>query len=215
MNLPKIVSAEEWQAARDELLVEEKAATRLLDALAAKRRRLPMVEFRTDYVFDGPEGERSLLDLFDGRRQLVVYHFMPLHDDGTPCSGCASFTDNIPNLVHLRARDTTMALVSRSPLPDLEKVRHRLGWSMPLYSGPEFNIDCGAGGGFGISVFLRDGERVFRTYYTTSRGADRLRMDFNLLDLTPYGRQETWEDSPEGWPQTPPYEWWRLNDEYA
>ncbi|MET9341022.1 DUF899 domain-containing protein [Nonomuraea sp. NPDC003804] len=215
MNLPKIVSAEEWQAARDALLVEEKAATRLLDALAAKRRRLPMVEFGTDYVFEGPEGKVGLLDLFEGRRQLVVYHFMPLHKDGLPCRGCASFTDNIPNLAHLRARDTAMAVVSRSPYADLEKIRQRLDWRQPLYSGPEFNLDCGTGDGFGISVFLRDGERVFRTYFTTSRGADRLRMDFNLLDLTPYGRQESWEDSPEGWPQTAPYEWWRLNDEYA
>ncbi|MFD1938135.1 MULTISPECIES: DUF899 domain-containing protein [Nonomuraea] len=215
MNLPKIVSAEEWQAARDELLVEEKAATRQLDALAAKRRRLPMVEFATDYVFEGPEGKLGLLDLFDGRRQLVVYHFMPLHDDGLPCTGCASFTDNIPNLAHLRARDTTMAVISRSPYADLEPVRQRLGWRLPLYSGPEFNTDCGAGDGFGLSVFLREGERAFRTYFTTARGADRLRMDFNLLDLTPYGRQETWEDSPQGRPQTEPYQWWRLNDEYA
>ncbi|GAA1014544.1 hypothetical protein Aple_047580 [Acrocarpospora pleiomorpha] len=218
MTLPKIVSAEEWQAARDELLIEEKAATRALDALAAKRRRLPMVEFRTDYVFDGAAGKADLLDLFDGRRQLIVYHFM-LEPGGEACLGCSSFTDNIGNLAHLHARDTTFVLTSRAPLAEVESVRRRMGWTVPWYStagGADFNGDCGAriDQGFGLSVFLRDGDRVFRTYFTTSRGVDRIRPDFELLDLTPYGRQETWEDSPEGWPQTPPYGWWRYHDEY-
>ncbi|WP_214105966.1 DUF899 domain-containing protein [Acrocarpospora catenulata] len=219
MSLPRIVSAEEWQAARDELLVEEKAATRLLDGLAAKRRRLPMVEFRTDYAFDGQDGKADLLGLFDGRRQLIVYHFM-LEPGGEPCRGCSSMTDNIGDLSHLHARDTTYVLVCRAPIDEINAFRDRMGWRVPWYSthgGPDFNADCGAAvdQGFGLSVFLRDGDRVFRTYFTTSRGVDRVRPDFELLDLTPYGRQETWEDSPEGWPQTPPYTWWRYHDEYV
>lgn len=216
MNLPPIVPPEEWQAARENLLVKEKAATRALDALAAERRRLPMVPYETDYLFEGPTGKVSLPDLFDGRRQLIVYHFWMEAGSDHRCPGCSSFTDNIGNLAHLRARDTNMVLVSHAPLAQLLEYRTRMGWTLPWYSSynTTFDADCGIDGGFGLSVFLRDGDRVFRTYFTTARGVDRLRVDFNLLDLTPYGRQETWEDSPEGWPQTPPYQWWRLHDEY-
>jgi predicted dithiol-disulfide oxidoreductase (DUF899 family) len=219
MSLPDVVSPEQWQAARDELLAEEKAATRALDALAAKRRRLPMVRIDKDYAFEGPDGTTSLLDLFEGRRQLVVYHFM-LKPGGTPCVGCASWTDSIGNLAHLNARDTTLALIARAPLDEIEPVKQRMGWTLPFYSsyGSDFNEDFGVSrnGGeiFGLSVFLRDGNDVYRTYFTNRRGVDRLRPDFNLLDLTPLGRQETWEDSPPGWPQTAPYGWWRFNDEY-
>jgi predicted dithiol-disulfide oxidoreductase (DUF899 family) len=227
MHLPPVVTPAEWQAVRDELLVQEKEATRGLDALAAKRRRLPMVRIDKEYVFEGPAGEpaqepdgrATLLDLFDGRRQLIIYHFM-LGPGEPPCVGCASFTDNVGNLAHLHARDTSMAFVSRAPLAEIRAVRERLGWTLPWYSsyGSDFNVDFGVstpdGERFGLSVFLRDGDDVFRTYFTDARGVDRLRPDFNLLDLTPLGRQETWEDSPEGWPQTAPYEWWRLHDEY-
>ncbi|MEV7007075.1 DUF899 domain-containing protein [Streptosporangium sp. NPDC051022] len=212
--LPAVVSPEEWQAARDELLVKEKELTRALDALAAERRRLPMVRFGKKYVFEGPDGEVGLLDLFEGRRQLVVYHFMW---PGTHhCPGCSSFTDNIGDLAHLHARDTSLALVSDGPFTEIRALKERMGWTVPWYSSRhgDLNADCGTGGGFGLSVFVRDGDDVFRTYYTTGRGVDRLRIDFNLLDLTPFGRQETWEDSPEGWPQSPPYQWWRLHDEY-
>ncbi len=220
MNLPPIVSPEEWQAARDGLLVKEKEATRALDALAAERRRLPMTAFPKEYVFEGPEGRASLLDLFDGRRQLIVYHFMMDPGSDQYCKGCSTFTDNIGNLVHLRARDTTMVLSSPAPPARIQAFRDRMGWTLPWYSSQaadpdaDFNADCGLNGGFGLSVFLRDEDRVFRTYFTASRGVDRLRLDFNLLDLTPLGRQESWEDSPEGWPQSAPYQWWRLNDEY-
>jgi predicted dithiol-disulfide oxidoreductase (DUF899 family) len=224
MNLPQVVTPAEWQAARDELMVEEKEATRALDALAAKRRRLPMVRIDKEYVFEGPAGEpngpATLVDLFDGRRQLVVYHFM-LGPGQPPCVGCASFTDNIGNLAHLHARDTSMALVSRAPLAEIQALKERMGWTLPWYSsnGSDFNVDFGVTAGddegFGLSVFLRDGDDVFRTYFTSARGVDRLRPDFNLLDLTPLGRQEAWEDSPDGWPQTAPYEWWRLHDEYG
>jgi predicted dithiol-disulfide oxidoreductase (DUF899 family) len=219
MHLPPVVTPAEWQAARDELLVQEKEATRALDALAAKRRRLPMVRIDKEYVFEGPNGPATLADLFDGRRQLVIYHFM-LGPGERPCEGCSSFTDNIGNLAHLHARDTSMALVSRAPLAEIRALRERMGWTLPWYSsnGSDFNFDFGLstpdGETFGLSVFLRDGDDVFRPYFTNARGVDRLRPDFNLLDLTPLGRQETWEDSPDGWPQTPPYEWWRLHDEY-
>ena len=218
-GLPPVVSLPEWEAARVKLLIREKEATRALDRLAAERRRLPMVAIEEDYRFEGPHGAATLLDLFEGRRQLVVYHFM-LAPGSAPCVGCSSFTDNVPNLAHLRARDTNLVLISRAPIAEIGAVRERMGWTVPWYSSCDspFNYDFGVsterGEAFGISVFLRDDERVFRTYFTSARGSDRLRMDFNLLDLTPFGRQEEWEDSPAGWPQTPPYSWWRLHDEY-
>ena len=220
MTLPPVVSQEQWQTARDELLAEEKAMTRALDALAAKRRRLPMVRWDKPYAFEGPGGSASLVDLFEGRRQLVVYNFMLWPGRDEVCGGCASFTDNIPNLAHLHARDTTYAIVSRVPPEQIEQVRRRFGWTLPWYSslGSDFNYDVGVsserGEMFGLSVFLRDGDDVYRTYFTSGRGVDRLRVDFNLLDLTPLGRQEAWEDSPEGWPQDPTMSWMRLRDEY-
>jgi predicted dithiol-disulfide oxidoreductase (DUF899 family) len=219
MAMPKIVSEAEWQDARAALLVKEKAATRALDALAAERRRLPMVRIDKDYVFEGLDGDVRLADIFEGRRQLLIYHFMfgPGED---PCTGCSSFTDNVGNLSHLHARDTTFALMSRAPHDELLEYEQRMGWDLPWYSssGNDFNRDFGlttdAGETFGLNAYLRDGDDVFLTYRTNARGVDRLRLDFNLLDLTPYGRQEEWEDSPEGWPQTPAYRWWRRHDEY-
>jgi predicted dithiol-disulfide oxidoreductase (DUF899 family) len=221
MRLPPVVTPADWQTVRDELMAEEKEATRALDALAAKRRRLPMVRVDKEYVFEGPDGPATLADLFEGRRQLIVYHFMFGPGWERPCEGCSSFADNIGNLAHLHARDTTMVLVSRAPQSQIQPLKERMGWSLPWYSsnGSDFNVDFGlttedGDERFGLSVFLRDGDDIFRTYFTSARGVDRLRPDFNLLDLTPLGRQETWEDSPEGWPQTPPYQWWRLHDEY-
>jgi predicted dithiol-disulfide oxidoreductase (DUF899 family) len=136
------------------------------------------------------------------------------------CKGCSSFTDNVGHLAHLHARDTSFALVSRAPLSEIQATKQRMGWTVPWVSsfGSTFNEDLGltrrGEDSFGLSVLLRDGDRIFRTYFTSARGVDRLRFDFNLLDLTPLGRQEDWEDSPEGWPQSPPYTWWRLHDEY-
>jgi predicted dithiol-disulfide oxidoreductase (DUF899 family) len=215
MALPRVVSPAEWQVARDELLVREKEATRALDALAAERRRLPVVEFRPDHELEGPDGRVGLRELFDGRRQLIVYHFM-LAPGEAPCAGCSAFVDNVAHLAHLRARDTSFVLVSPAPFAEIEPFKRRMGWSVPWFSchASDFNADCGITTGFGLSVFLREGDRVFRTYFTSGRGVDRLRFDFNLLDLTPLGRQEDWEDSPAGWPQTPAYTWWRLHDEY-
>ncbi|MDQ3764002.1 MAG: DUF899 domain-containing protein [Actinomycetota bacterium] len=217
MNIPQVVSPAEWQDARDRLLVKEKEATRARDALAAERRRLPMVRVEKDYVFQGPHGKASLVDLFDGRRQLIVYHFM-WEREGDPsqrCEGCSMFVDNIGHLAHLHARDTSLVLVSRAPVADIEQYKERMGWTIPWFSTSDtFNADFGATAGFGLNVFFRDGDDVFRTYFTSGRGVEALGSNWTFLDLTPLGRQETWEDSPEGWPQTPPYEWWRLHDEY-
>jgi predicted dithiol-disulfide oxidoreductase (DUF899 family) len=217
MHRPRVVSVEQWRKERDALLVKEKEHTRALDALAAQRRRLPMVQLRTDYEFTAPDGRTvGLTDLFDGRRQLVIYHFMMSQGQDWICDGCASFTDNIGNQAHLNARDTTLVLLAPAPQEEIEAVRQRFGWTVPWFSsyGSDFHDDLELGAGFGLSVLLRDGDEVFRSYYTTGRGVDRLRMDFNLLDLTPYGRQEKWEDSPNGWPQSPTMEWMRLRDEY-
>lgn len=215
-NLPPVVSAAEWEAAREALLVKEKAMTRALDDLAAERRRMPMTRFGNDYVFDGPDGKATLLDLFEGRPQLLVYHYML--DPGTTehCPGCAGTVDGFGHPAPLHARNTSVALVSRAPLAELERFKRRMGWTWPWYSCDDtrFNEDAGVGTGFGLSAFLTDGQNVYRTYFTTARGVDRIRSDLTLLDHTPLGRQEAWEDSPEGWPQTAPYEWWRLHDEY-
>jgi predicted dithiol-disulfide oxidoreductase (DUF899 family) len=225
MDLPQVVSPAEWQAARDELLVKEKEATRARDALAAERRRLPMVRIDKDYVFEGPDGTKSLLDLFEGRRQLILYHFMFAPDvQGWPtagCPGCSMFVDQIGHLAHLHARDTSFVLVSVAPLASIESYKDRMGWTLPWLSSSEsdFNVDFGLsrddGETFGLSVCLRDGANVYRTYFVAGRGVEALGSAWTFLDLTPLGRQEDWEDSPQGYPQTPPYEWWRRHDEYA
>jgi predicted dithiol-disulfide oxidoreductase (DUF899 family) len=228
MNLPPVVSPTEWQAARQALLAKEKEATRARDALAAERRRLPMVRIDKDYVLEGPNGEARLLDLFEGRRQLLLYHFMfgPNQDEG--CDGCSMFVDQVGHLAHLHARDTSFALVSRASFVKIEAYRKRMGWSIPWFSSldSDFNVDFGVspetpqpteyqdGESFGLSVFLRDGDEVFRTYFTSGRGVEALGSVWTFLDLTPLGRQEEWEDSPAGYPQTKPYEWWRRHDEY-
>jgi len=224
INHPTIVSREEWQHARDQLLVKEKAATHAKDALAAERRRLPMVRIEKDYVFDSPDGKASLLDLFEGRRQLIIYHFMFAPDvDGWPsagCPGCSMVIDHIGPLAHVHARDTSFAVVSRAPLANLEGYKKRMGWKVPWYSSDRtsFNEDFGVttpeGETFGLSVFLRMGDDVFQTYFTTDRALEALDANFTLLDWTALGRQEDWEDSPEGWPQSEPYVWWRRHDQY-
>src|SRR5688572_19208217 len=162
MSLPEIVSPAEWQAARQALLAKEKEHTRARDALAAERRRLPMVRIDKPYVLEGEDGPASLVDLFEGRRQLIVYHFMfgPA-TEGWPdagCTGCTMFADQIGHLAHLHARGTSFALVARAPIENLAAYRRRMGWQAPFYSGAELNEDTGVGGGFGLSVFLRDGD---------------------------------------------------------
>jgi predicted dithiol-disulfide oxidoreductase (DUF899 family) len=224
MNLPPDVSQEKWQAALEELRAKETEATRARDVLAARRRRLPMLRIEKDYVFDGLNGEARLLDLFEQRRQLIVYHFMfapGVH--GWPsagCPGCSMFVDQIGHLAHLHARNTSFVLVSRAPLDKIEHYRKRMGWTIPWFSsaGSDFNADFGVtndkGETFGLSVLLRDGSEILRTYFTSRRGVEALGSVWTFLDLTPFGRQEDWEDSPEGYPQTPPYHWWRRHDEY-
>lgn len=225
--LPSIVPEAEWHLARNALLAKEKALTRARDALAAERRRLPMFRVEKPYIFDGPDGEMSLLDLFDGRTQLLLYHFM--FAPGVPgwpsagCPGCSMFVDNIGQFapVHLHARGISLALVSRAPLANLDAYRKRMSWPHRWVSSArnDFNADLGIttnqGEAHGLSVFFRQEAEIFRTYFTSQRGCEVLGSVWGFLDATPYGRQETWEDSPAGWPQTPPYQWWRRHDEYS
>jgi predicted dithiol-disulfide oxidoreductase (DUF899 family) len=205
--VPETVSAEDWQRERDELLGAEKEATRLLDSIAARRRRLPMVAFdNARYLFDTPAGPKTLIDLFDGRSQLVTYQFMDNGPDDY-CPGCTHFTRNVADLGELADGDVSWATVSNMPLDQIERYKAQMGWTLPFVSsrGTSFSADCGANGGFMLTVFLRHGTDVFRTYSTTARGVDRLLFVNNVLDLVPYGRQEEWEDSPPGWPQHPTY----------
>ncbi len=220
MNMPSIVSREDWQMARDALLRKEKAATRARDDLAAERRRLPMFRIEKKYALEGPRGKSSLLDLFEGRLQLIVYHFMFGVDWEQGCGGCSMLVDNIGHPAHLHARDVSLALVSRAPLAKIEPFKERMGWTLPWYSsfGTDFNDDFGVttdeGEVFGLSVFLRDGDDVFQTYFTNNRGVENFMGVFAFLDVVPYGRKEEWEDSLSGWPQEPPYQWWRHHDKY-
>jgi predicted dithiol-disulfide oxidoreductase (DUF899 family) len=224
--LPRIVSQQEWQAAHDGFIAKEKQMTRARDALAAERRRLPMVRVPENYVFDGPNGKVSLLDLFEGRPQLITYYFMFAPGvAGWPtagCGGCSMFTDNIGQftLTHLAARDVSFTLISRAPLENLLAYKKRMNWSTPWISSANttFHDDLGLAPADGerhqVNVFLRDGNDIYRTYSSQARGMEALGNVWGFLDITPYGRQENWEDSPQGWPQSPPYEWWNLHDEY-
>lgn len=218
--MPPIVSRSEWEKARAELLVREKELMRLKDSVSAARRRLPMVEVTEAYTFEGENGRVSLLDLFDGRKQLIIQHFMYGPDWKEGCDGCSLMADHIGPLSHLHAKDTSFVLVSRAELPKLLAFRERMGWRLQWVSsfGSTFNEDFHATVDgeehHAVSVFLRDGDRVFQTWQTFNRGEEPFMVVFDLLDLTPYGRQESWEDSPEGWPQRPPYEWMRLADSY-
>jgi predicted dithiol-disulfide oxidoreductase (DUF899 family) len=224
INFPRIVDQAHWREARDALLVMEKAATRARDALAAQRRRLPMVRVDKQYVLAGPAGKMSLLDLFEGRRQLILYHFMfapPV--PGWPdagCVGCSMVTDQFGHIDHFHARDTSFCLVSRAPLKNIEKFKKRMGWTYPWYSsdGTDFNKDFGLttdkGENYGLSVFIHDGKDVYRTYFTDGRGVEGLNI-WTFLDLTPLGRLEEWEDSPAGGPRTKPFVWWQRHDEYG
>jgi predicted dithiol-disulfide oxidoreductase (DUF899 family) len=215
------VSQDEWLTAHEAFLAREKEFTRAQDALNAERRRLPMVKIEKEYVFEGPNGPVSLLDLFEGRHQLLLYHFMFGPDWEAGCEGCSMVVDNMGHPAHLHARDISRVLVSRAPLQKIEAYKARMGWTAPWYSsfGSDFNYDFGVtieqDETFGLSVFLRDGDSIFRTYFTAGRGVEHLGSNWTYLDLTPLGRQESWEDSPTGWPQTPPYEWWRRHDSYG
>ena len=220
MNTPPIVSPQEWAAAREQLLVKEKALTRARDALAAERRRMPWVAVEKEYEFAGPEGKASLLGLFDGRRQLIVYRaFFEPGVFGWPdhaCRGCSMVADQVAHLAHLNARDTTLVFVSRAPQADIASLKKRMGWEIPWYTVTDsFDADFDVGEWHGTNVFIHDGGKVFRTYFIKSRGDEQMGGTWNYLDITPLGRQEVWEDSPEGYPQTPTYKWWNWHDSYA
>lgn len=205
---PNIVTAQEWRQARDELLAAEKEATRLLDEIAARRRRLPMTRFGGGYAFDSPEGTKTLLDLFDDRNELIVYQFMNNGPENY-CPGCTWYTNNIPANAPamLAGQGITYVTASDMPLAQIEAYWQKLGWMIPYVSsrGTSFSKDIGAGGGFMLTFFLRDGDDVYRTYDTTSRGYEKLAFVTNILDMSVYGRREEWEDSPGGWPQAPTY----------
>lgn len=234
---PPIVLQAQWLAERKKLLAHEKELTKQYDRVNAERRRLPMVKLEKHYTFDSPAGKRSLKDLFDGQRQLIVYHFMfdPAWDKG--CPGCTGFVNALGDLSMLKDRDTTFVLISRAPLEKLEKYRREMGWNRPWHSsfGSDFNYDFHVtldpkiapqeynyrnkaemekavghpvqmeGESHGLSVFFRIDEDLFHTYSTYARGTELLTEAYTLLDVTPYGRQQDFEDSPEGWPQKPTY----------
>lgn len=208
---PPIVSRDEWLAARATLLQEEKELTRHYDRVAAQRRRLPMVKLDKEYLFTGPGGQLRLVDLFAGKRQLIVYHFMFGPDWTEGCPGCTGFIKEFGDLAHIETRDTTFALISRAPLEKLDAWKAQQGFTVPWYSsfGSDFNFDFHVsderGEGQGISVFFRIDDTVYHTYSSYQRGVERVTDPYSLLDLTPYGRQEDFEDSPEGWPQRPTY----------
>jgi predicted dithiol-disulfide oxidoreductase (DUF899 family) len=243
MDDPPVVTQEEWLVARKELLAKEKELTRQRDALNTERRRLPMVEIDKEYVLEGKEGKASLLDLFEGRSQLLIYHFMWLWDEDQGCSSCSFLVDNIGHLTHLHARDTSLAVVTRGPLDKTEPFRQRMGWTVPWYSsfGSDFNYDFhvtldadvtpaeynyqdlatlgtdweGWSGELpGTSAFLRHGARVFHTYSNYARGGDLLLGTYNWLDLTARGRQEDWEEPP-GRSDSPFMNWLRHHDKYG
>jgi predicted dithiol-disulfide oxidoreductase (DUF899 family) len=220
MKPPSVVSRQEWEAARERLLVKEKALTRARDALAAERRRMPWLAVDKEYEFDGPEGKVSLRGLFAGRRQLIVYRaFFEPGVFGWPehaCRGCSMVADQVAHAAHLNARDTTLAFASRAPQPEIVRLKARMGWEMPWYTVTDgFDADFGVDQWHGTNVFFRADDRVFRTYFVNNRGDEQMGNTWNYLDMTALGRQEEWEDSPEGYPQSPPYKWWNWHDQYA
>jgi predicted dithiol-disulfide oxidoreductase (DUF899 family) len=227
MTTAPIVSPQEWEDARQRLLVQEKALTRAGDAMAAERRRMPWTPVVKDYRFEGPDGPAGLLDLFGGGRQLVVYRafFAPDITTFAPggtypdraCGGCSLMADQVAHPAHLRARDTALVFVSRAPQADIAHLKARNGWQhIPWYSlTDDFDADFGVDQWHGTNAFVRDGDEVYRTYFVSDRGDEALGSTWSYLDITAFGRQEEWEDSPDGWPQTPAYQWWRYKDAYA
>jgi predicted dithiol-disulfide oxidoreductase (DUF899 family) len=221
MKTPSVVSPEQWEQARQQLLIKEKELTHARDAMAAARRRMPWQAIEKEYVFEGPAGKVSLLDLFEGRTQLVLYRaFFEPGVFGWPdhaCRGCSLGADQVSHLAHLNARDTTLAYASRAPQADIQRLKTRMEWEMPWYTITDsFDIDFGVDQWHGHNVFFRDSDnRIFRTYFINNRGDEAMGSTWSYLDLTPLGRQEQWEDSPEGYPQTVPYKWWNWHDEYG
>jgi predicted dithiol-disulfide oxidoreductase (DUF899 family) len=226
MNTPQIVSSEEWDAARQELLVKEKELTRARDALAALRRRMPWMAVEKDYRFEGPNGPATLADLFDGRRQLIVYRAFYGPDITTyaeggswperACVGCSMVADQVAHPAHLNARDTTLVFVSRAPQAEIQGLKEREGWQhIPWYTvTDDFDADFGVDDWHGTNAFIREGDQIFRTYFIDARGDEQMGSTWSYLDITALGRQEEWENSPEGYPQSAPYRWWNYHDAY-
>ena len=218
---PPVVDRQAWEEAWQRLLIKEKELTRARDALAAERRRMPWLAVEKDYVFDTPGGKLRLLDLFHGRRQLIVYR--AFHEPGVfgwpdhACRGCSMVADQVAHLSHLNARDTTLLFASRAPQEEIARLKVRMGWEhIPWVTvTDDFDKDFGVDEWHGHNVFIRDGDRVFRTYFVNNRGDEQMGGTWNYLDITPLGRQEQWEDSPQGYPQTPTYKWWNWHDSYV
>jgi predicted dithiol-disulfide oxidoreductase (DUF899 family) len=218
MKTPPIVSPQEWDAALAQMLVKEKEVMRARDALAAERRRMPWLAVEKEYRFDTPNGAASLVDLFEGRRQLIVYRaFLEPGVHGWPdhaCVGCSMVADQVAHVAHLNARDTTLVFASRAPQADIERIKQRMGWEIPWVTMlDDFDKDHGVDEWHGTNAFIRDDDQVYRTYFVNNRGDEQMGNTRNYLDITALGRQETWEDSPKGYPQSAPYEWWTWHDE--
>jgi predicted dithiol-disulfide oxidoreductase (DUF899 family) len=199
---PPIVDTATWQAARDELLIREKAHTREGDAIAAARRRLPMVEFDGTVSVVGAGGPVPFLDLFQGRNELVVYKHMWW--DGAPhqgqCEGCTTTAWHLNDAAYLNARGVSFAVLTTGPMHEVAPYVEFMGYTQPWYSVR--GVDGPAGGDMGfLTSYLRDGDRAFLTYSTTGRGNEAVNSAMGLLDMTPYGRGESWEDNPDGWPE--------------
>ncbi|XVU29900.1 DUF899 domain-containing protein [Actinoplanes sp. CA-054009] len=211
MTMPPVVDEAAWREELAALRAREKAATRELDAIAARRRKLPMVRM-PEYTLVGAEGPVKLADIFDGRSQLIVYNHMWEPGAEWQCGGCTSLTSVFTRLGFLDNYDARFVIVTQGPIDDALAYADRVGNTMTWYStaGSPFgaDVDAPAGGGFAMNVFLRDGDTVYRTWHTTGRGVELLTYTFALVDVLPYGRQEEWQDSPEGWPQSPAYSGW-------
>lgn len=221
----QVVSATAWRKARAAMTAREKKHMRAMDAIAAARRRMPWMKIEKPYAFEGPDGRVSLLDLFEGRPQLALYHFMfGPNVEGWPdkgCVGCSFVADQISHLDHVHARDITFAMVSAAPMAEILRLRQRYGWTRwPWYSGTaEFNRDLDvsgeSGNSFGLNVFARDGQDVYRTHFVARRGLEAFGTAWSFFDVVPFGRQENWQDAPAGTPQGDPYVWWRRHGEYG
>jgi len=209
--LPKVVDQQTWRSALDELRRREKAATRELDAIAAQRRRLPMVEM-PDYTLIGEDGPVRLVDVFEGRSQLITYHHMWENGAQWQCAGCTGFTSQFTRLQFLDNYDARFVIVTNGPIEEALAYRDKVGNKMAWYSSSDStfgaDVDAPPGGGFGVNVFLRSGDVVYRTWHTNGRGTEQLSHSFALIDLLPWGRQEEWLDSPQGWPSRPTYSGW-------
>jgi predicted dithiol-disulfide oxidoreductase (DUF899 family) len=216
--LPPVVDERTWRSQLDELRKREKAATRELDAIAAQRRRLPMVQL-PDYTLQGPDGPIRLVDVFAGKPQLITYHHMWHPGQEWQCPGCTGFTSQFWRLEFLDEYDARFVVVTQGPIDDALAYKRRVGNAMDWYSTADspFGADVGApaGAGFAVNVFLRDGDTVYRTWHTDGRGTEQLSHTFPLIDLLPYGRQEEWQDVPAGWPQAPTYSHWWGSEQFA